>query len=233
MKVIVLRPAIAMIELIFAIVIIGLVLMSAPQLISTATKSGYVTIQQESIDEAAAQVSMIIGYHWDENDTDEMYLDPIVNVDSTTAGLEMNSTTFRRPGTPIESYRSFIRSDGKYNLNATASLGIESGESEEDDMDDFHNSDTALTLEGSKAGNIDTNITIEIKVSYISDTATYNASTITYNFAPAPVTTGTTNIKMVEANLTTTSNANELDKTIILRAFSCNIGGFQLEERNF
>ncbi len=43
------RPAIAMIELIFAIVIIGIVLMSVPQLISTAAKSGYVTIQQEAI----------------------------------------------------------------------------------------------------------------------------------------------------------------------------------------
>ena len=35
------RPAIAMIELIFAIVIMGIVLMSAPRLISTAAKSGY------------------------------------------------------------------------------------------------------------------------------------------------------------------------------------------------
>jgi hypothetical protein len=64
-----LRPAIAMVELIFAIVIMGIVLMSAPMLISTASKSGYVAIQQEAINEAASQVNMIMGYHWDENNT--------------------------------------------------------------------------------------------------------------------------------------------------------------------
>ena len=68
-----LRPAIAMIELIFALVIMAIVLMSAPMLISTATKSGYVAIQQEAINAAASQVNMIMGYHWDENSADELY----------------------------------------------------------------------------------------------------------------------------------------------------------------
>jgi len=74
------RPAIAMIELIFAIVIMGIVMMSAPMIISTAAKSGYVTIQQEAINEAASQINMIMGYHWDESSSDETFLDPILSV---------------------------------------------------------------------------------------------------------------------------------------------------------
>jgi len=64
------RPAIAMIELIFAIVIMGIVMMSAPMLVSTASKSGFVAIQQEGISEVASQLNMILSYAWDENNAD-------------------------------------------------------------------------------------------------------------------------------------------------------------------
>ena len=74
------RPAIAMIELIFAIVIMGIILMSAPMLISTAAKSGYVAIQQEAINEAASRVNMIMTFHWDANSADETVLDPILQM---------------------------------------------------------------------------------------------------------------------------------------------------------
>ena len=109
----VIRPAIAMLELIFAIVIMGIVLMSAPRLISTAAKSGYVAIQQEGINEAASQLNMIMGYQWDENDVDERYIDPILRVNAGDPELEESIPTGRRLGTPEESYRTFVRSDGK------------------------------------------------------------------------------------------------------------------------
>jgi len=43
------RKAIAMIELIFAIVVMGIVMLSAPMLVNKATQSSYVALQQESI----------------------------------------------------------------------------------------------------------------------------------------------------------------------------------------
>ncbi len=235
-----LRPAIAMIELIFAIVIMGIVLMSAPMLISTATKSGYVTIQQEAINEAASQINMIIGYHWDENDTDEMYLDPILVVSATgSSDLNILGTTGRRRGTPKESYRTFIRSDGTDDLSASTSPGSETGETAEDDIDDFIGN-TILTLEDIKAGNIETDtINISTAISYSTDTVGgYNQSNITYN----PFTSSggaTTNIKSITVTLTSIPSAtvttvpDELDKEIVLRAFSCNIGGYKLEEKSF
>ncbi len=227
------RPAIAMIELIFAIVIIGIVMMSAPQLISVATKSGYLTMQQESINEASSQVNMIMGYHWDENNTDEKYLDPILNVVSGDASLDINTSTHRRIGTPMESYRSFIRSDGDFNLSASSSLGLDGSETEENDIDDFNGTNASLTLEGATAGTIDADIVIAIDVSYISDIADYNQSTFTYDFNITSTSTTSTNIKMIETTLTSSSGVDELNKTIILRAFSCNIGGYELEERSF
>jgi len=46
-------------------------------------------------------------------------------------------------------------------------------------------------------------------------------------------TSGTTNIKLISVTLTSTSGVNELNKTIVLRAFGCNIGAAELEVRRF
>jgi len=235
----ILRPAIAMIELIFAIVIMGIVLMSAPMLISTASKSGYVAIQQEGINEAATKVNMIMGYHWDESSANELYLDPILRVTSGSNGLDSADVNgSRRKGTPKESYRSFIRFDGTDDLNASISTSFGNaadGDTEEDDIDDFAGTLTHLVLipEATlKADNVETTtIDINRTVAYSDDTASYNSSSISYD--PFGSTTGSTNIKSITVTLTSSSGLDELEKKIVLRAFSCNIGGYKLEEKDF
>lgn len=225
------RPAIAMLELIFAIVIMGIILMSAPQLISTASKSGFVAIQQEAINEAASQVNMIMGYHWDENDADESYVDPIL-ASAGDSDLNEVGTTGRRLGTPKESYRVFIRSDGQ-RLSASG-LGIDTGETSEDDIDDFEGDATNLVeIETAVADTVEkTTINIDKTILYSSDDANYNQSNIAFNpsFTDAG---GTTNIKSIVVTVTSTSGQDELKKEIILRGFSSNIGGYKLEEREF
>ncbi len=232
------RPAIAMIELIFAIVIMGIVLMSAPMLLSTAAKSGYVAIQQEAINEAASQVNMIMGYHWDKSNTDEDYLPPILGVSNGDSNLDEVTTTGRRLGTPNESYRAFVRADGQ-RLNASALGSADTTDTVEDDIDDF-DGDTSL-VEIEDAGLIDyveDNATIRIntKVRYITDSSTYNSGTISFSpdFDPTSgSTTATTNIKRITVTLTSAGAPAELNKNIILHAFSCNIGGYKLEEKDF
>lgn len=229
-----LRPAVAMIELIFALVIMGIVLMSAPQMISTATKSSYVTIQQESISEAASQVNMILGYHWDEQDTNESFIDPILSVNAGDSELNVSGTTGKRKGTPSSSERSFVRNDGQHDIPATpaSDLGTEGTEPIEDDMDDFEGKTTHLTLEGSYAGNTETT-TIEINstVFYLNDAANYNSALITYS--PTTPQSDSTNIKGIGVNVSSTSDAEELDKLIVLWAFSCNVGGYKLEQHSY
>jgi len=229
------RPAIAMLELIFAIVIMGIILMSAPMLISTAAKSGYVAIQQEAINEAASQVNMIMGYQWDENDVNEQYIDPILQVSNGHSDLDEDGTTGRRQGTPEESYRSFIRSDGVDDLNASTSLVSETGETEEDDMDDFSGTTAHLVLIPESTLNADyietTTIDINRTVAYSDDTASYNSSN-NISYDPFGSTTGSTNIKSITVTLTSTSGLDELDKEITLRGFSCNIGAYKLEEKD-
>ena len=238
------RPAIAMIELIFALVIMGIVMMSAPMLISTATKSGYVAVQQEGINEAASRVNMILGFHWDDAATDdnETRLDVILTASGGHTDLnEVNRTIGSgwivgwRKGTPIESYRNFLDGDGN-RYTATPSGSFDEGD--KDDIDDFDGDTIGLKLEGTgtEANYIEINATISTTVAYISDTPTgaYNSSSFSFNplFNPSPALTNS-NIKGISVTLTSASSSpEELDKTIILRAFSCNIGGYKLEEKD-
>jgi len=217
------RPAIAMIELIFSIVIMGIVLMSAPMLISTATQSTFVALQQEGINEAASRVSEILTYAWDENNThNSTCISPTLHVSNGDNKLDVNNSN-RRVGVPIESdFRTFKCGTEEYNAS---SLGLEG--SEKNDIDDFsNNSQLVEIISGSGGTNYIEKTTVNIATSiyYATDTALYNKEEFSYAF-PHVSTVATTNIKGITVTLTSTSTTTELSKTIILHAFSCNIGG--------
>ncbi len=230
MKIKILRPAIAMIELIFAIVIMGIVLMSAPMLISTATQSTFVALQQEGINEAASRVNMIMGYAWDEQNTQDNYIFPILHVTSGDPAFDESGYTARRVGTPMTSQRTFILSDANNSdLNASA-LGSDGADL--DDIDDFGG--TSLTnIETATIDYVEkATVNISTTIAYTADSITggYNNND-TITFVPFGAPGGTTNIKSITVNLT--GSAGELTKNIILRAFTCNIGSYKLEERSF
>jgi hypothetical protein len=236
-----LRKGIAMIELIFAIVIMGIVLMSAPMLVSQASNSGLVMVQQEAIAAASTNIGMILTRHWDEQDTNESMESPILVANGSSELNEATDAdgnlTGRRAGTPVLSYRSFLTSLGG-RLNASAVLGAESGD--DDDIDDFNGqtitlgtpatADATTTEVGDYA---DTSLQLATAVSYINDGSGYNGSSMTFNSPFGSAAAGTTNIKAVSTTVTSGSHDAALGTNITLRAFSCNIGTYQLEERSF
>jgi len=237
-----LRPAIAMIELIFAIVVMGIVMLSVPQLLSTASQSGYVAIQQEAINEASTKVNIIMGYDWDESNTQDGHKLVLFTINGDA---ELNATLgppfTRRAGTPVSSYRTFT---GKGGLTLKASaIGPDSDDmNQTDDMDDFNGAGGTLFNEENAVGSDyiekDT-INILSNVSYISDAednGTYanpgSNKSLSFDLNTTAFLPGqTTNIKHIQVKLTSNSTATELTKTIILHAFSCNIGSYQLEEK--
>ncbi len=225
------RPAIAMIELIFAIVVMGIVMMSAPMLISTASSTTTVALQQEGIHEATSRINMILTYPWDESDTNDSCIPPVLHV--STAGNDLlaeNGTTGRRIGIPIDSNsRTFLCAGQE--LNATYPLGSEAGDA--DDIDDFSNDPSLVDIGDAGAGKDyieQTTVNIATAITYADDNASYANSTFSYPLG-ADVN-ASTNIKRISVTLTSTSAAAELNtKRITLNAFSCNIGGYEYESR--
>lgn len=228
------RPAVAMVELIFSIVVMGIVMMSAPLLIDTATKSSTVALQQAAIHEAVSRVSMILTYAWDQNDTNASCTPPVLHTVDGDSELDMVAGTSRRVGIPMSSNYHTFMCDGVNNFNASSVLRKEG--TDVDDMDDFI-STTILKEHLSGTGGQDYietgTVSIDTKVYYSTDDASYAASSVNFDFNATNISANSTSIKTIGVTITSTSPHDELQKKIVLRAFSCNIGGYGFERRTF
>ncbi len=204
------RPAIAMIELIFAIVVIGITLLSVPLMVNQASQSTYTTLQQEAIAAAASDMGLILSREWDDANTNDSLDSTILTTASTNYNLAAR-TNLRS--------RTYYTSIGG---TRTASTTLGSDSSDSDDIDDV-GTVTLTSLGGSDL--IDKTMTIATTVSYLNDGST------------SPIGTsagGTSNIKGITITLTSgVGGPAELQKTVELNAFSCNIGSYKLERKVF
>jgi len=248
------RKAIALIELVFAIVVIAITLLAVPNLIATTTKASNSAISQEAISNAVSHIDMVMSQFWDENSTNPKYNNPVLKMPTIsgytpTPAFDLakdftNNTSGymvgRRVGSAISTTRRFaINSDGKI-LTASINLRKEEPATENpDDVDDFDNSTYTLvdreTIKAEDGDYKDQKIDIKTTVSYIKDI--YILPPITYNkkdiFFPDPFnypSTQPTNIKSIKVVLT---SRNDPNKKVVLRAFSCNIGSSRLKEKKF
>ena len=233
-----LRPAIAMIELIFAIVVMGITMLSAPLILNMSIQSSNTAMQQESIAAAASELSLILTHPWDEGNT----------LDTTGYGILRVSN-----GDGDLNATNRLRYDRRFNfttpgLEANASLpdtfGNGSDSIADNDIDDFHGTARTITLysnsevsilsdnEGEYLKNQDGTsglFTINTTVSYGDDNATYTSGNIVFSnpFKPAVGNTST-NIKLIQVSLTNDTGALEHNQTVSLSAFACNIGDASL-----
>jgi type II secretory pathway pseudopilin PulG len=230
------RKALAMIELIFAIVIMGLALMSAPILIQRAVEDSFVSYQQESVAAAAAQINSVMTRAWDHRDVNQTTIGvPILN---TTNGAIPNCAGTYPPGVTSSSGRYCVdQQDGVTHYNASA-IAFDSNFLDIDDFNGFvstlnlYNGESYRTFEGDY---LDLNITLTTEVAYGDDNphdnagniVGYTAPTTTFSnpFSYLPAGANTSNIKLINVTLTSNNPVNELaDKVILLGAFMCNIG---------
>ena len=244
------RRAIAMVELIFSIVIIGITLLSAPLLISQATKSGFVALQQESIAAASSQIGIILTRSWDEVDENQSQSAILMTtyIDTGNAVLRDFNVTTPRPGMDGNASRRHTYAADNTIIFASTVLGSDGGDI--DDIDDFNGNNYTLGvyLEGTanaedisteEGDYIDKNITIATTVAYGDDVPRsvdasassnhYNATTITFSNPFFNTNVGanlSSNIKLITVRLTTNATVAELNKDISLSAFSCNIGSY-------
>ena len=231
-----------MIELIFAIVVMGIALLSAPMMLETAGKSNNVAFEQESIAIVAAQISSMLTYAWDEQNTQIFAPNAILNVAEGDAELDGNNTRTSALRRPAPNNATAVGTFGINRENETTG-GVTHFEALPDDVDDFHNTESILTI--AKSGNqasqygdiMDTSVKMNTVVTYLNDTADYsNCSTddgctfskTTENAWVNVVKVNSTNIKLIT---TTLSSSNVAGKKIKLRAFMCNMGAAQPKTR--
>ncbi len=234
------RKAIALIELIFAIVVIAITLLAVPNLLSLSKSTSDSAITQESISSAASQVALIMSQYWDEVDSDINYDSPILYVDNGDSELnEANDTNGnllgRRVGSNKDTPRRFGVDINGNKLKASNTLGIDANDNNiKDDIDDFNGQVYNLVLHEPSSTEVgefkDINISIATKINYISDKVNYAIQNITFNNPFKYSSSKSTNIKAISVTITSPNDSN---KKIVLKAFSCNIGASKLREKSF
>lgn len=222
-----LRNGSSMIELVIAIVIMGIAMMTLPMMLTRVQSNNAFAMQQEAILMARTQIGNIITYPWDEKSEDSSFN---VGILDTNGDSDYNRTN--RVGlVNADKRRKFFTMPTYASLTSTFGIA-DNGESIPDDIDDFDNKNRNLTnptnlneINATLGYKIsDSNMTIFVK--YIDD----NNTNIPFDFNLSSNPIGiTTNIKMIEVSL----QNSLLDNNITLRAFSSNIGANQLLRRTF
>ena len=223
-----LRTAIAMIELIFAIVVMGIALLSAPMILGMSIQSANISMQQESIAATASELSLIMTHPWDEGDSNNTTGFGILRVAGGDPALNFGSRD-------VAYNRIFNNAPMKEN----ASLAEDFGNGDDiplNDIDDFHGVVSTVALynsvsEVSNLGNNEgeylkgANFTLTTAVDYINDAADYANGSVAFN-PPFSTSGASTNIKRIRVTLTPAGNPPppEHDQLITLSAFVCNIG---------
>jgi type II secretory pathway pseudopilin PulG len=244
------KRGIAMVELIFALVIMGIVLMSAPMLIQQSIRSGSVALQQEAIAAAASQTAIVLSMHWDENNSNvPIGASPILDTNRVPFDFNLTSIPLGLIGVSGRNMQ-----DNNMTLSAVPFLNFgmdetnntdtnESDYTDFDDVDDYHGSSFGLMVFNNEVTSadvgdyIDVNITMSTDINYAEDRVDtgnidLNGTTLTLNNNINSTPLGAvSNIKFIRVNLTSDSGIAELDKNITLEAFSCNIGTTIPEDR--
>ena len=248
------KPAIAMIELIFALVIIGIVLLSTPMLIQQSIKSSNVALQQEAIAAASSHMGVILSMNWDEANANlAAGTSPILDTNRTGLSPTQNPLDFNGGALPglngISGRVSLVSGSFAYTSSLVANFGKNKDANESnitsfDDIDDYDGSDIGITIYNAQNSSadigdyIDTQINMHSEVEYVEDRPKglvplnlykLNNPTININKALETSVAVPTNIKMIHLNLTSNSGVDELDKNISFDAFSCNIGTYLVQ----
>lgn len=213
------RKAVAMIELIFAIVVMGIAMLAIPMITTQSNRAVESAMMQESISTAASQIQMIMTRHWDANNEDPA-------LGSYRPILKTSSVYFKDRG------GLNVGMEGRTNLTITgveinATLSGDFNDTGLNDVDDYNGVVTLLNsivASTTSAGDyIDKDMNMTSAVSYASDAMILGPAT-TFNYDPSgAVPVGTTNIKRISVTLKS-DESTFADKEITLNAFSCNIG---------
>ncbi|WP_455757719.1 prepilin-type N-terminal cleavage/methylation domain-containing protein [Sulfurimonas sp.] len=121
------RYAFTMIELIFAIVIIGISVISLPMISQVTSQSVEGNLVQEAIFAASTELNQVVSYHWDENSTEGSNILSRVVWTSTT---DCDNDTKLRPGHINQPYHRRCTDD-----NSTRPSDIVDGADDLDDME--------------------------------------------------------------------------------------------------
>ncbi len=233
------RTAFTMIELIFAIVIIAIVVISMPMMMKTNQDAVEGNVVQEALFASSAKMMQVLSYPWDEHSVDSANPNTygkVVNIAGYDANLSYPYNRRDANGTldVNSSYRvGHILQDNhrRFHYYTSADANVSAinvdDNSSIDAIDDRNESGRHFDFAGGSAGGYKTDYTMDVDVSYISDASTTTGSSNAFNFSI--ISPGASNMKLITVTIKD-KNGNPLT---LLRSYSANIGEFDFAKRRF
>ena len=223
------KSGFSLIELVLAIVIIAISVMTIPLMLAQSAKNDNFSLMQESILAARTKMGNILSYIWDDNaiETNSTMI-VVLDVKNGDSELDRNMSTLnsnRRIGhIPKDKRRHMMEGNSTVMTFPSTSVDVNIT-----DLNDFDAKTTSIAFSGTGSTTdnfdyLDKNLSLATKVYYIDDKTDYNATKITFDFDVSTAKSitdvnHTTNIKMIELNVTSQSY-----QPFVFRTFSCNIG---------
>lgn len=209
------RHAMSMIELVFAIVIMGIAVMSLPLILTQVQNNNAFAMQQEAILAAKAKIGEILTYEWDDMSYDANASRSFV-LDVANGSADLNRTNGQLR-------KGHVNAENRRKMYNTTTLATNIATHGNNDIDMFNGQDTNITAslaatEGTNTLDYVFTLKLSPTITYASDTATYSNTPLN-NFTFNPANTNTiTNIKTISVKV------SGGDQNITLNTFSCNIG---------
>jgi len=224
------KKAFTLIELIFAIVVIAIAVVSLPTMNNASSKAQEGNLVQEAIFSASAELNQAVTYRWDENSTEN-------NISSSkviwTSDTDCNDTTKLRPGQIFQQYHRRCLDDKTIRPTAEADFANNadneadensSNPDDDDDLDDIIKpASTLYEGDATTANGYKLDYNSEINVTYAGFTGEVD------NNASKEEDPSTHNIKKITIKI-----SNQDGKLITtLSTYSANIGEVDYARREF
>ena len=227
-----------LIELIYAIVIIGITFITLPMILINNSRILEQNLVQEAVLVTATKMGQILTFPWDENsriDGNVLAKTEVVTV--STGDLDLNRSVsapdFRVGHFQEALHRRMVPASAAATRTAST-IGLdEASINVADDLDDFHNDTDSSSITSGTVAGYKNAYTMNTTVRYVTDSAVYTNTAIAFNFATAPAAQPS-NLKMIEMSTDKTGATGGTESNIIvLRAYSANIGETDYYKRTY
>ena len=243
------HSAFTLIELIYAIVIMGIAFITLPIILLNNNRTLEQNLEQEAIFITATKMGQILTFSWDEDSRDPgVVLAAAEVLDVTTGDSDFDRANpaedFRTGHFQESLHRRMTPHSSPRAVTAYGALGSEGGDL--DDIDDFDGTvDSSSITSGSQAG-YKSGYALKTCVDYVDDgvnsaidyrnntniTFTFNTSTKCFNGSDAPINVAT-NLKMVQIAVDKNTTAFDESNIIVLRSYAANIGEADIYKRTY
>ena len=213
-NVVIKRTAFTLIELILSMVIIGIAFTVLPKILQLATKVSIQNLKEEAMYNAVAYIGLIKSTAWDEANTN---YDDILHVTNTNASYDCNSSS----SNPIRIGGFTGSRNCKNDQNASSTLGLDTDDTYNDDMDDFDDIEANNTSDSREYN-------LSVAVNYVQDITPGSANTQFSSQTASP----TTNTKEINITIQVNKKASALGNSFVKISFTAmNIGQIQINKR--